>query len=110
MVPSPSSENRKKMKTTTSSPLRRSERTRNLSSSTSTTSNHSPSTSSRTSISKRHVSVKKLAFDGEENDAGTSSNLKVKKMDARTYRSTLTKQKTKGNVWFLLTPIFWWKF
>ncbi|XP_073225950.1 uncharacterized protein [Cicer arietinum] len=97
MVPSPSSENRKKMKTTTSSPLRRSERTRNLSSSTSTTSNHSPSTSSRTSISKRHVSVKKLAFDGEENDAGTSSNLKVKKMDARTYRSTLTKQKTKDS-------------
>ena len=78
MVSSPSSsENHRKMKsspTTTPSPLRRSQRQRDISS--------------------------------KEKDEETFSNRKDKIIDARKYRTILTKNKNKGNVCFLFYFVF----
>lgn len=84
------SEDNKKMKMTTPSPLRRSERTRNLSSPPPS----DPSPSTLKSPVKKHVTAKQLRYasEDEDNDAGTSSNLNVKRMDARTYRAFFKKQ------------------
>jgi hypothetical protein len=102
MIPTRSSSqnHNKKIKTTTTtttpSPLRRSERNRNVSSSSTSTNNHSPVTS-RTPVSKRHVSPKEKKNHDEEKDKEISLNRKVKKMDARVYRRILTRKKAKGN-------------
>ncbi|CAJ2654464.1 unnamed protein product [Trifolium pratense] len=97
---SSSQNHNKKMKPITSttkppSPLRRSERNRNVSSSSTSINNHSP-VASRTPVSKRHVSPKeKNNPPDEEKDAEVSLNRKVKKMDARVYRRILTRKRSK---------------